>query len=805
MSIKSPYNFVPAPSENEVFKPDWAAQVSHDIPFSDGESGEIELKITAITPIFIRNGHSKGSETNEFSHYYDKDGKQHFFIPGSSLKGMFRNVLEVMSFSRMSQVDSDKIFALRDMNNKKFSNNEIRNTKTGWLMKNDGRWVIYNCRADRVNMSSIANHFSIGNFNDLSAKEKYERCGIRGFSSVFDFEYECDIPLTGKIYNITNSQSDIKGYLVMFGAMQNKKYEYVFQRPNLNGAHFELFSQDLYDRILDIESDLDQSLWRYFKDLKVNSIPVFYKLDSQGEKVIHFGFSKIYKLNNTHYLKELEPLKSYFQEEKQRQKKDLKYDLAQLIFGHTCDGDALKGRVMIGHAISKNANPQTNDEERVLGSPKPSFYPAYLKQPDNIDQNRVHYKTYLNNDAELKGFKKYPIHNTIKPNANTDNENIASEFTPIQPEATFFCKIRYHNLRKLELGALLSAITFHNCPNSFHNIGSAKPYGYGKIKVDIEYPSIDVSEALAYFEYEMNLHTQCKLNNTNWLQTKNMIELMSLTQSVSNNENNNLIYPKLEDENATNNQRKNQFNNVKKDNLSLNYFSELNGIANVTSLLINNNSKKIQEERKRNELIVNEAKLQQQQEEQRKLQQQKAEIEAKNNKLKSLISEAQLLFDNKDFKSALLKTEEAKFLNIENQYLSELINDIKEAIKAQNQLDAIEKQRLEDAAKRLAETETKLKNGITAYLEEKNLKDEFIVQNFGMLKAKVEKYLKDAAQTKVPENEWEVLKANIIRVYTGLKSRDQKDWQKFENNKIWNEIAKWTTYEFAKSIYDELV
>jgi len=45
MSVKSVYNFVPAPTEKEVFKPDWAEQVSHDIPFSDGESGEIEFTI----------------------------------------------------------------------------------------------------------------------------------------------------------------------------------------------------------------------------------------------------------------------------------------------------------------------------------------------------------------------------------------------------------------------------------------------------------------------------------------------------------------------------------------------------------------------------------------------------------------------------------------------------------------------------------------------------------------------------------------------------------------------------------------
>jgi len=44
MSVNSTYNFVPAPTEAEVYKPNWSNQVSHDIPFSDGESGEIELQ-----------------------------------------------------------------------------------------------------------------------------------------------------------------------------------------------------------------------------------------------------------------------------------------------------------------------------------------------------------------------------------------------------------------------------------------------------------------------------------------------------------------------------------------------------------------------------------------------------------------------------------------------------------------------------------------------------------------------------------------------------------------------------------------
>ena len=92
--IRAPYNFVPL--NKRIFFPDWAKQISHDVPFSDGESGTINLTITAETPIFIRNGSNKDNEI-EFSHYLDEIGNKKYFIPGTSIKGMMRNVFEIRS------------------------------------------------------------------------------------------------------------------------------------------------------------------------------------------------------------------------------------------------------------------------------------------------------------------------------------------------------------------------------------------------------------------------------------------------------------------------------------------------------------------------------------------------------------------------------------------------------------------------------------------------------------------------------------------------------------------------------------
>ncbi|MDD2636571.1 MAG: hypothetical protein PHW82_13850, partial [Bacteroidales bacterium] len=207
---------------------------------------------------------------------------------------------------------------------------------------------------------------------------------------------------------------------------------------------------------------------------------------------------------------------------------------------------------------------------------------------------------------------------------------------------------------------------------------------------------------------------------------------------------------------------------------------------------------------KENQRQIEFAKLQLQQQEQHIQEKQKLELEAKQNQFKFLISQAQSLFDNNDFKTAMSKIVEAEALNLENDSHLDLKLQIDKSIDLQTKNDAIEKLKQERAEKRIAETKEKLQGGLASYLEEKNLKNEFKVNKFGILKAKVEKYLKDSAQEKLPENELIVLEQCIKRVYNSLKNREQKKWQKFDNNNIWQTIANWSNSDFTKNIYDKL-
>jgi len=557
MSIKSPYNFVPAPTEKEVYKPDWADKVSHDIPFSDGESGEIELKITAMTPIFIRNGHIKDDKTNEFSHYIDENNEKKYFIPGSSLKGMFRNVLEIMSFSRMNKnLVNDDRYSFRDLSKSgnlylsKYKEFEI---KGGWLKEDkNGCWVIEEC--DEI---AFVNHkelekkgipfralFLGKNPENKTAKFKYNLIEKDKLTDKFTTK---EVTLFGGVKrNIAEySENGKQGVLVFTGQSGKRKEpegqkatgkvnEFVFfvnESPNQLKVSPEM-QKDFKFIYLDHDKNNISPDWKYWRDNfleKGKEVPVFYAKDSNGN-LAHFGLAYMYKLPYKNSIHQTLPLKEYGSSND---------DFANVIFGFTSTvkESSLKGRVMIGNAIIQNdVNPNAEVSE-ILGGPKASYFPNYLQQ--KIENGEVKkYQTYEDNSV-LRGFKRYPIHKEMSTGTyeskQLSNQNVFSKFNPLPAGAEFYCKIRFHNLRKVEIGALLSAITLHSTENkSFHNIGAAKPFGYGKISLSnilLKNLKYNLDSYLASFEEIMG--------GEKWLKSNAIEELMSMSQHSTDS----LVYP----------------------------------------------------------------------------------------------------------------------------------------------------------------------------------------------------------------------------------------------------------------------
>lgn len=213
-----------------------------------------------------------------------------------------------------------------------------------------------------------------------------------------------------------------------------------------------------------------------------------------------------------------------------------KMDFSECIFG-AIEEKKNKGRLAVGHSfITKDAGLHKKEYKLILNSPKPSFYPFYLEQkPDNIGNLLSDdYIDYENSEFVIRGRKRYPIHYNFEPEKIVPKEmetkskkkkksEVETSFLPLNEGNIFEANIIYHNLLPIELGAVLSAITFHNSPNCVHNIGFAKPYGFGKIKICIE--NIDSKTQLEYmglFEKEM------KSFHSDWLHSIQIEELFSM-------------------------------------------------------------------------------------------------------------------------------------------------------------------------------------------------------------------------------------------------------------------------------------
>lgn len=615
---KSPYNFIPY--ADKVLYPKWSEVAFQDIPFENGESGKIEITIKSEGLIFIRNGHTKHDaeiarqffqgkaidklqkekaakgETmktnaedekllelflnpseenlNSIKNYiYSCNHGSKYFIPGSTIKGLIRSNVEIISQGKF-KVDNEiqeKAFGLRDMYNS-FYKKEIINVKpkAGWLIKKGDNYIIKEAKfIGRINKRDIISTFSISkDYTTSSITKKLELLKQKNYTK---YNFQNDRILSkwrngrqieyGNLYKF--SKSGEEGYVVPFGEIGGKHYDFIFGPPS--ETEFKL-SQDLYLRNLDVYKSLDpkndnwDNYYDYYKGLGMT--PVMFVGDLDTEKVKHFGISQLYRLNNPKKIKYFCP--SY----------DKKLDLAETIFGTTENA----GRVNFGHCFSEKQMEHVeypfDVTQIILNSPKPSYYPNYITQTKLNNNNIGTFLTYHDANNEntkitLRGFKKYPIQISPKlfdHNLPSDkNEKIYTYFLPIT-NTIFKGKINFHNLTPIEIGAIVSALTFHGKSNLYQNIGSAKPYGFGKIKIEL-----DENKWLPYKNIFEDYLNKNGINVDNNIQFKQWFAMGSMPPEDINEEL--LKYPQVEflDEN---NRLQNEFNNYKRDKAALKPYSQ---------------------------------------------------------------------------------------------------------------------------------------------------------------------------------------------------------------------------------------
>lgn len=542
--IPSPFLF--AKLSRDVHLPAWQ-KVNQDAPVENGISGVLTLEIETMTPTLI-GGEQKGMDKTFFT---TPDGKP--AIPGTSLKGMVRGVMETITHSRLTQIE-DKVLSFRDLRMPKYrdfltetlgKDKYKTRTKSGWLKFEGGRWKLYSTEVYRIENSEIERVFNI-KIKDREAEKIYQ--SIKGIQKVtFTASPEEEHDHSGDKKLIYAKATELNkgkehGYLIFTGQINpaykkpgNKHMNFIFQEPQAEQTFADANVIKGFLAIVQKKDSQDKSnIFEYLRAQKhPNGIPVFYLSDAAGH-VTSMGLAQMYRIPYKHSIADLRP---------EQHKTGLdKLDFSTLLFGDIDEAVARKGRISFG--LAKLIYPQTPKFTKtgkiVLGSPKPSFYPSYI---DQTATKANAYNTYNDSDAILAGRKQYLIQKDIRPNIpKAPTDSVASVLHPIEKGHTFQGKVRFHNINPIEFGALLWAITLGEEGGSdyFHNIGMGKPYGFGKVKTRItQIDRLDSPNEYSLDEYLKPFYIYAQASIGSGLTLK---EVKALHREVAQP----LTYPKME-------------------------------------------------------------------------------------------------------------------------------------------------------------------------------------------------------------------------------------------------------------------
>ncbi|MBN2092454.1 TIGR03986 family CRISPR-associated RAMP protein [candidate division KSB1 bacterium] len=501
----APYNFIPI---NEK-----VVEISRDeIPEFDKfhpnrNTGWIELEIETKTPLYIR-GYAGEKATADF---FAPNGKP--AIPGSSLRGMVRTLVEIVSYSKFQFYD-DKLLYYRGLADKSNLRKEYQDKMSSFDRRT--RKSTYKVSAGVIRRDGLEYYI-------ISSGTNYRQIPIGQAKDL--------VRKINKEYREFNHYKLANGYLVVSGSMKNKKRDWLIEFPSSNAPKYKIPEDDVRNYLYD--TNRSEKVPNLIHQAEKAEVPCFYVrwFDTLGNERVAFGHTGMFRLvyeksiSDHIFLPEnrinsivIEKLKSKFKgktseniftilagiPQKEYATKELKnflekkglkkelieiileesriIDIAEAIFGNE---KTFAGRVFFEEATLAENQDKVQSGERtpkILSGPKPTTFQHYLVQSRDNIRELNHYNT----NASIRGHKLY-WHKSGHNWEEKDEKEIqdhSSQYTQINPVKTgtrFIGRIRFENLTDVELGALLFVLKLPD--GCFHKIGMGKPLGLGSIEI----------------------------------------------------------------------------------------------------------------------------------------------------------------------------------------------------------------------------------------------------------------------------------------------------------------------------------
>lgn len=534
---KAPYNFVPLP-ERVLWTPKDPPAMDRYHP--DRHTGWIECKLTTASPLYVR----AALELEEFERSLDEKAegklpwreqvrnKPDFFytedrfrpvIPGSSLRGMLREMVEIVAFAKVQPVTKARLVyrAIGDTTSfgqsyrQRLMHEDSKRhfthlMKAGYMEKDGYDWYIR--PAQSIGGTTFARIWREDVPPNLPGWH-----GCRNARQIWidpgPYEYK-DVRrgfIKVKYSNVRRASASpgkglVRGAWARSGEMFSKRFDMV------------VFPADAKVEPIHVPDELVMAYREQLTQEQIDLLgrngvlrdqqPVFYLVEDG--KLAFFGHTKMFRLPYPRSPLDFVPRKL---------RSDSEVDLAEAMFGYVgldVNEPSRAGRVFVSDA--QVTDTQSCDEiwltdnqdevivPRILSGPKPTTFQHYLVQqtPDAQPAGKTkngkpkykvvlsHYASPTPDETVIRGHKLYWHKGDVSRAQIEETEEVGpkdtqhTQFKPVRSGVRFHFRIRFENLSPVELGALLWALRLPGSGEYRHKLGMGKPLGLGAVKIESE-------------------------------------------------------------------------------------------------------------------------------------------------------------------------------------------------------------------------------------------------------------------------------------------------------------------------------
>lgn len=479
----APYNFVPFHTRDSAAGGQKTELVcvryesvdqlpGHDVIDPALKTGEIHVTMTAETPVFVSAGDRNGS--------FFRGANGRLMIPGSTVRGMLRQNMQILGFGTVrpnEDIEDQRIFfrsitARRGSTNRELSDYyqsvlgmqagspTPKNVSAGYLCREGNRYRIYpTCapvlRIRRDDPALCRAHLNLG-----YARMENVSYTLQG----------------SKLQSI--SRATIGNGVLLYPGRPIKGHGpvYLFPAADRRAAPLEISAKDILSYQVDLDGRSNTlhyplSFWKL--PSSGGSKPVFYV---QHSGHTYFGMTSCPRIGYANSLAQGLPGR-----DSRLAGADVPLDYPHAVFGFTGRERSYRSRVSVGDFPAEDGVLEGKAARLILAQPKPSWYPGYVTNGDHYNKKGFAlrgFKLYWQKDANL------PPLPARTDRAEGEKADTMPVMRPLPAGTVFHGVIRYKNLHPDELGLLLWTLRLEDgCRQS---LGMAKPFGYGRMRLEIE-------------------------------------------------------------------------------------------------------------------------------------------------------------------------------------------------------------------------------------------------------------------------------------------------------------------------------